>query len=199
MPSENSQRDLQPGDSGKSNREVESMAKPEDKTVLVVDDEEDVREYFAMALEDAGFDVLRAENGNEALDRIKQKAPDFISLDLVMPEKSGIKLLYELRQHKEWRRIPFVVVTAHARDDAGKGDLEEILSSKTFSGPKVYLEKPVKSEQYVSFICEQLGVEYEGEPVVDDAEKLRGELEELMKKGVDPKKLAEAVRLLKKA
>jgi CheY-like chemotaxis protein len=177
----------------------ETVAKPEDKTVLVVDDEEDVREYFAMALEDAGFNVLRAENGNEALDRIKQKTPDFISLDLVMPEKSGIKLLYELRQHKEWRKIPFVVVTAHARDDAGKGDLQEILSSKTFSGPKVYLEKPVQSEQYVSFICDQLEVEYEGEPLVDDSERLRGELEELMKKEVDPKKLAEAVRLLKKA
>ena len=115
-----------------------------------------------------------------------------------MPEKSGIKLLYELRQHKEWRRIPFVVVTAHARDDVGKGDLEEILSSKTFSGPKMYLEKPVEAEHYVAFICDQVGVEYEGEPVVDDAARLRSELEDLMKKGVDPKKLAEAVRLLKK-
>src|SRR4030043_1484663 len=109
------------------------MARPQDKTVLVVDDEEDVREYFAMALEDAGFNVQRAENGNQALERIKQKPPDFISLDLVMPEKSGIKLLYELRQNNAWRRIPFVVVTAHARDDAGRGDLEEILSSRTFS------------------------------------------------------------------
>ena len=42
-------------------------------------------------------------------------------------------------------------------------------------------------------------MEYEGESEVDEADKLRGELEELMKKGVDPKKLAEAVRLLKKA
>ena len=175
------------------------MAKPEDKTVLVVDDEEDVREYFAMALEDAGFNVLRAENGNEALDRIKEKTPDFISLDLVMPEKSGIKLLYELRQNKQWRRIPFVVVTAHARDDMGKGDLEEILSSKTFSGPKMYLEKPVEADQYVAFICDQLNVEYEGEPVLDESERLKAELEDLMKKGVDPKKLADAVRLLKKA
>ena len=175
------------------------MATPQDKTVLVVDDEEDVREYFAMALEDAGFNVLRAENGNEALDRIKEKTPDFISLDLVMPEKSGIKLLYELRQNKQWRRIPFVVVTAHARDDMGKGDLEEILSSKTFSGPKMYLEKPVEADQYVAFICDQLNVEYEGEPVLDETERLKTELEDLMKKGVDPKKLADAVRLLKKA
>jgi CheY-like chemotaxis protein len=173
------------------------MAKPEDKTVLVVDDEEDVREYFAMALEDAGFEVLRAENGNEALDQIRAKTPDFISLDLVMPEKSGIKLLYELRQHKEWKRIPFVVVTAHARDDAGRGDLQEILSEKTFSGPNVYLEKPVRAEQYVAFICEQLGVEYEGQSVIDDAGKLRQELQELIKTG-DPDELAEAIRLLKK-
>ena len=173
------------------------MTKPQEKTVLVVDDEEDVREYFAMALEDAGFDVQRAENGNEALERIRDKAPDFISLDLVMPEKSGIRLLYELRQHKEWRRIPFVVVTAHARDDAGRGDLEEILSSRTLSGPKMYLEKPVEAEQYVAFICEQLGVEYEGELAVKDAKKLRSELEDLMQ-SVDADKLAEAVRLLKK-
>ena len=173
------------------------MAKPEEKTVLVVDDEEDVREYFAMALEDAGFDVQRAANGNEALERIKEKTPDFISLDLVMPEKSGIKLLYELRQNSKWKKIPFVVVTAHARDDAGRGDLEEILSSRTFSGPKMYLEKPVEAEQYVAFICEQLGVEHEGEPARQDAAKLRGELQELMKSS-DPEKLAEAVRLLKK-
>jgi CheY-like chemotaxis protein len=174
------------------------MAKPEDKTVLVVDDEEDVREYFAMALEDAGFDVQRAENGKQALERIKERTPDFISLDLVMPEKSGIRLLYELRQNNEWKRIPFVVVTAHARDDAGRGDLEEILSSRTFSGPQLYLEKPVEAEQYVAFICEQLGVEHEGEPGVKDAEKLRRELQELMK-SVDPEKLADAVRLLKKS
>jgi CheY-like chemotaxis protein len=173
------------------------MAKPEDKTVLVVDDEDDVREYLAMALEDAGFNVLRAANGNEALERIKEKTPDFISLDLVMPGKSGIKLLYELRQHNEWRRIPFVIVTAHARDDAGRGDLEEILSGKTFSGPQVYLEKPVTPEHYISFICEQLGVEYEAEPVAEDPDKMRDELQKLIK-GLDPSALAEAKRLLKK-
>ena len=90
------------------------------------------------------------------------------------------------------------MVTAHARDDAGRGDLEEILSSRTFSGPKMYLEKPVEAEQYVAFICEQVGVEYEGEPVQPDAGRLRNELQELMK-SVDPDKLAEAIRLLKKS
>jgi CheY-like chemotaxis protein len=173
------------------------MAKPQDMTVLVVDDEEDVREFLAVVLEDAGFNVVRAADGNEALDSIRKKVPDFISLDLVMPEKSGIKLLYELRHHKEWAGIPFMVVTAHARDDLGKQDLDNILSDKTLSGPKVYLEKPVRPEHYVSIICDQLGVECETTPDVDDADDLRGELQDLLA-SADPAKLAEALRVLKK-
>ena len=171
------------------------MAKPEDKTVLVVDDEEDVREYLTMALEDAGFEVQMAANGNEALEKIRERAPDFISLDLVMPEKSGIKLLHELRRNRAWRNIPFVIVTAHAGDDLGKGDLEEIMSQKTFSGPSAYLEKPVKPEQYVAFVCEQLGIEgVEGTETKDV--DLREQLQELID-SADKEKLAEALKILR--
>ncbi len=172
------------------------MTKPEEKTVLVVDDEEDVREYLAMALEDAGFNVQRAADGNEALKKIEKSVPDFISLDLVMPGKSGIKLLRELRRNKDWKSIPFVVVTAHARDDLGQGDLEEIMSQKTFSGPNVYLEKPVKPEQYVSFVCDQLGVDYESDEEPKDVD-MRDQLQRLIE-SADPAKLAEAMRILKK-
>ena len=172
------------------------MNKPEDKTVLVVDDEEDVLEYLAMALEDAGFNVQRAGDGNEALLRIKEKVPDFISLDLVMPGKSGIKLLYELRRNKQWKNIPFVIVTAHASDDLGRGDLQEIMNQKTFSGPNVYLEKPVKPEQYVGFVCEQLGIESPTGTEGED-ETMKDEIQRLLD-SADASKLAEALRVLKK-
>ena len=59
------------------------MAKAQDKTVLVVDDEPDVREYLAMVLSDAGFKVVTAADGVEALELIRRSTPDFISLDLV--------------------------------------------------------------------------------------------------------------------
>jgi len=173
------------------------MSKPEDKTVLVVDDEEDVRDYLGMALEDAGFNVQMAADGNEALEKIKEKPPDFISLDLVMPGKSGIKLLHELRRHKEWKTIPFVIVTAHARDDLGKGDLEEIMSQKTFSGPSMYLEKPVKPEQYVGFISDQLGVAHHIEREDTDTKEIRSEIKKMLDTA-DPDQLAKALRLLKK-
>jgi CheY-like chemotaxis protein len=172
------------------------MAKPEDKTVLVVDDEEDVRDFFSTLLEDAGFNVQTAENGQVALEMIRERPPDFVSLDLVMPEKSGIRLLYELRRHKEWASIPFVIVTAHAHDDLGRDDLQDILADKAISGPKVHLEKPVKPEHYVRLVCEQLGVECETEEDSSEPDSMRDEIQRLLK-SADPDQLARAMRLLK--
>ena len=118
------------------------------KKILVVDDEKDVREFLKMALLEAGFEVVLAEDGNVALEKIKKEIPDLISLDLVMPHKSGAKLHRELSKHKEWSKIPVIIVTGHARDDLGKADLKEL----TMSGPGIYLEKPVKPDNYIAAI-----------------------------------------------
>ena len=64
------------------------MTQSDIKTILVVDDEPDVRQYLKAILEDAGFNVITAEDGQAALDIIKTQTPDFISLDLMMPKKS---------------------------------------------------------------------------------------------------------------
>ena len=60
-----------------------------------------------------------------------------------MPRKSGHKLLFELKRDRKLSRIPVLVVTAHAHDELGKKDLEEIMASAVMSGPGTYLEKPV--------------------------------------------------------
>ncbi len=125
------------------------------KTILVVDDEQDVRQYLAMALMDAGFTVRTATDGFEALEEIEAEIPDLISLDLVMPKKSGAMLYRELSKHPEWSKIPVLIVTGHARDDLGKADLREL----TISGPGVYLEKPVKPPTYIAAIKKLLGLE----------------------------------------
>lgn len=118
------------------------------KKILVVDDEKDVREFLKMALLEAGFEVILAEDGNVALEKIKKEIPDLISLDLVMPHKSGAKLHRELSKHKDWSKIPVLIVTGHGRDDLGKADLKEL----TMSGPGIYLEKPVKPDNYIAAI-----------------------------------------------
>ncbi len=131
------------------------MVETGEKRILVVDDEEDVRKFLSAALEKAGFQVTTATDGMDALEKVKERKPDLISLDLVMPKGSGAKFHRLLTKSKEWRGIPVIIVTGHARDDLGKADLKAL----TMSGPGIYLEKPVKPENYIAAIKKTLGMD----------------------------------------
>ena len=170
------------------------MERAQDKTVLVVDDEPNVREYLRSVLEDAGFNVVTAADGEEALALIKKSSPDFISLDLIMPRKSGRRLLHELKKNPQWSRIPVLIVTAHAQDELGKDDLSDLLKNRIMSGPGVYLEKPVRPQTYVRSIQRALGIEESDE--VADRISLRQELESQIR-GASPEALLQALEALK--
>ena len=170
------------------------MERAEDKTILVVDDEPNIREYLRMVLEDAGFNVVVAGDGVEALEIIRKSKPDFISLDLIMPRKSGHKLLYELNKDKELSRIPVLIVTAHAKDDLGKEDLEDLLDNRVMSGPGTYLEKPVNPLSYVRAIQRTLGIE-ESEETADKI-GLKEQLAQSIQ-GASQDALREALKILK--
>ena len=167
-----------------------------DVKVLVVDDEQDVRDYLSTALEDAGFQVRTASNGKEALEEVEKDKPDAISLDLVMPQHSGMQFYRNLQKNKEWKKIPILVVTGHAHDDWGRIDFETM----TMQGPGVYLEKPVKPRQYVESICNILKIETP-EHVKQwsdrDTDSLRSEIEKSMGEA-DPEQLQKALDALKK-
>ena len=171
------------------------MARAEEKTILIVDDEPDVRTYLTKILEDARFNVVTAPDGEQALEMIRRKKPDFISLDLVMPRKSGHKLLYELRKDRELSKIPVLIVTAHAKDEMGKADLDDIMKNKVLSGPGVYLEKPVNPSDYVRHVQRVLGVEEE-KGAADTAD-LQKELKDQILKA-DPQALRRALDAIKK-
>jgi CheY-like chemotaxis protein len=160
---------------------------PEDITVLIVDDEVDITSYLGTVLTDAGMNVLIAHDGDEALEVLKSRLPDLISLDLVMPRKSGIRVLMELRKNRDWSRIPVIVVTAHARDPKVQRDLSETLAGSTMVGPSLYLEKPVTPQSYLQSICDILGVDAEIPESLfgDSSETLRSEAKELLE-NADP-------------
>jgi two-component system alkaline phosphatase synthesis response regulator PhoP len=155
-----------------------NMPDAEKKTVLVVDDEEDVRQFLSVALIQAGFNVVTANDGLEALQKVKEHNPDLISLDLVMPKHSGAKFYHNLQKDKKWSKIPVLIVTGHARDDLGKADLKDL----TMSGPGIYLEKPVKPNNYIAAIKKLLGMDTSAEETAT-AEKI--ELESEVKNLVD--------------
>ncbi|MBD3233661.1 MAG: response regulator [candidate division Zixibacteria bacterium] len=170
------------------------MTEPADKTILVVDDEADVREFLELALTEAGFNVVTAEDGFDALEKVKEHAPDLISLDLVMPKKSGAKFHRELVKNKEWAKIPIIIVTGHARDDLGKADLQEL----TMSGPGIYLEKPIKPERYIAAIKNILGLDSsEEEKTHAEQVQLQSELKNLID-NTDPETLKKLKSLINK-
>ena len=172
------------------------MERPEDKTILIVDDEPDVRSYMQMILEDADFKVVTAGDGLEALELIRQQRPDFISLDLLMPRMSGHKLLYELKRDRHLANIPVLIVTAHAQDELGKGDLQDLLDNRMMSGPGTYLEKPVNPNSYVRSIQRALGLEVS--PRTEEKLNLKKELQKDLQ-GASPEALREALAALRKA
>ena len=83
------------------------------KTILVVDDEENLRKLVKAYLEQADFRVVTAKNGREALFLARQEKPDLIVLDLMMPEMDGYEFI---RVHRKERETPIVLLTARVED-----------------------------------------------------------------------------------
>ncbi len=172
------------------------MVRPQDKTILIADDEPDIVVYLKTLLEDAGFNVMTAFDGDEALEKIRQHTPDLVSLDLVMPRKSGIRCYYELRRNKAWSKVKVIIVTAHARDEKVRSEMDELFSGATVSGARIYLEKPVHPEDYVNLVRRELGIE---ETAPDKAAPSAGYLKDEIKKLLDEadrETLADALKML---
>src|SRR4051812_47214540 len=82
--------------------------------VLIVDDDDSVRDLFARAFAREGFTVRTAADGAEALQRIAEELPQLIALDLMMPGINGIQLLAAIRQQPQTAAVPVLVTTATA-------------------------------------------------------------------------------------
>ena len=104
--------------------------------VLVIDDEEDIRELCRVNLELEGFQVFDAANGRAGLEAVSRHRPDVIFLDLMMPEMDGWDVLRRLKENDATAQIPVVVLTARTgEDDQMRGWQEGILEyvSKPFN------------------------------------------------------------------
>jgi len=92
--------------------------------VLVIDDDRTSLELIAIILEEEGYEVIQCLNGKDGLEKAKETRPDVIILDLLMPEKSGLAVAYELKQELSTRTIPIIVLTSMDIDDQTREQLE---------------------------------------------------------------------------
>lgn len=115
---------------------------------LLIDDDEDDRELFRLALSDADEDACfyEAKSGREALERLEKKeiVPDYIFLDLNMPEMNGKECLKELRSLPECYEIPVIIFSTSANPD----DIRDTINN----GASDFLTKPAKTSELTLFL-----------------------------------------------
>jgi len=115
------------------------------KKILIVDDEPAFVEMVKLRLEANGYDVITANDGEQALEKVKED-PDLLLIDIMMPKIDGYTLLRELRADNSTRTLPVIVVSA-------KPDLKDLFQ---IEGVHHYIVKPIETDEFLSTIREVL-------------------------------------------
>ena len=120
------------------------------KTILVVDDNEDVARITASFLTAKGYVAVTASDGARALKLVAEHPPDCVLLDIMMPRMSGLQVLSRLKQDLATSSIPVILVTAKGRD-------EDVLSGYK-EGADYYITKPFSAQQLIYGVRLVLGL-----------------------------------------
>ena len=119
------------------------------QTVLVADDDPDIQSLVVLRLERSGYRVLRASDGQEALDLALSELPDLAVLDITMPKLDGCEVTRSLRAHAETVAMPVILLTARVQDD----DVERGMAA----GATDYVKKPFSPQELGARVTSILG------------------------------------------
>src|SRR5206468_9982391 len=114
------------------------------KKILAVDDERHIVRLVEVNLQRAGYEVVTAYDGREALEKVKSEKPDLVVLDVMMPYMDGFEVLKHLKADPSTAEIPVIMLTAKAQDaDVFRG---------WQSGVDCYLTKPFNPMELLTFV-----------------------------------------------
>ncbi|MDZ7772705.1 MAG: response regulator transcription factor [Balneolaceae bacterium] len=114
------------------------------KTILVVDDEQDLLDLIEYNLKKEGFDVLKAEDGEEGIQVAREQSPDLVLLDIMMPKMDGMEVVEVMRDDEDLKRIPIIFLTA-------RGDEKTEVEGLNKGGDD-YITKPISTTKLISRI-----------------------------------------------
>jgi Fe-S oxidoreductase len=106
------------------------------KKILVTDDEPDFVTFISTILEDNGATVVRAYDGDQAIEIARREKPDLITLDISMPGKSGVEVFDKLRKDPDLGSVPVCIIT-------GQPDTRKLIYERPVASPEGYLDKPI--------------------------------------------------------
>ena len=116
--------------------------------ILVVEDNPRNIRLIEMTLSARGYTLLKATDGEEALDMATRERPDLILMDMQLPKMNGIEVTRKLRQVPAFSRVPIIALTASAM----KGDREKFIAA----GCNAYLSKPINTRKLPEIVAEIL-------------------------------------------
>ncbi len=109
------------------------------RTIMIVDDQEDIRLLMTKALEMNGYRVVEAKDGDEAVETAQREHPDLILMDIGLPRRSGISAAYRIHNIPELRAVPIIAITAY--------DSPELRLDALEAGCTDHLIKPIDIDQ----------------------------------------------------
>lgn len=124
------------------------------KVALVIDDEADIRAYLQAVLEDSGFDVRTAGDGIKGFEAAAALQPDLITLDISMPDQSGVRTYRQLKTDEKLKEIPVFIITGFS--DKMRTFLKKLAG---FPFPEAFINKPVNPAELRKMIAEQFNEE----------------------------------------
>ncbi len=127
------------------------------KKILVIDDEPDIVTFLTTLLRKNGYEVCEACDGVEGIKKVIEEKPDLVCLDLIMPEKTGIKMYREMRKDQSLKNVPVIMVTGIGSIATEWANFENFIRHRSIPGPQGYIEKPIDKEQFLKAIREVLG------------------------------------------
>ena len=116
--------------------------------ILIVEDNPQNMRLLEMTLRDGSYNLLKATDGEEALDMAMREQPDLIIMDIQLPKLNGLEVTRKLRQSPEFSHIPIIAITAYAM----KGDEQKAIDA----GCDAYLSKPFNIHELTGMIAEML-------------------------------------------
>lgn len=121
------------------------------KKILIVDDEPDTVAFLTMLFEDNGYTVVSTTSPDRVLELVRAESPDLVTLDLLMPNKTGVRVYRELRGHESCNAMPVVVISG-----ANPGDYIPMNANgnggRQAPPPDAFIEKPIDSRILLSTI-----------------------------------------------
>jgi len=131
------------------------------RKILIVEDNTDARELFALVLKRGGFDVIEGTTGHDAIELTRANLPDLILMDLMMPKLSGDEATKQLKSDPATKHIPIIVCTAAMQGEA----IERAIAA----GAAKVLHKPISlktlsEEMHEFLLCEEVGSTFPTKP-----------------------------------